>query len=66
MAVLTHVVYRKGIHSSGILFIFWLLLLITDIVILRSKIMQSNIEVSDLPFLALDCQFKFHDIILQR
>ena len=37
---------RKGIRTSGYLLIFWLLLLVTGIVIFRSKIRIAVIEVS--------------------
>ncbi|XP_074649425.1 multidrug resistance-associated protein 1-like isoform X1 [Tubulanus polymorphus] len=40
----------KGVRSSGVLFIFWLLLVICDIVVLRSKIRHAVLEgkVSDI------------------
>ncbi|XP_064636350.1 multidrug resistance-associated protein 1-like [Lineus longissimus] len=42
MTWLTHYEYRKGVHSSGISFIFWLLSVVCAIVPFRSFILHTN------------------------
>uniref|UniRef100_A0A1I8HV06 ABC-type glutathione-S-conjugate transporter n=1 Tax=Macrostomum lignano TaxID=282301 RepID=A0A1I8HV06_9PLAT len=42
---ITYYEYRKGVHSSGLLFLFWLLELLCSIVILRSKIRYESMQL---------------------
>ena len=49
--VLTYHTFRKRIHSSGVLWIFWLLAFLCSIVTFRSKIMQ----YSDIVSIVIQC-----------
>ena len=41
-AIIMHVEYTRGVHSSGLIFIFWLLQVVVGIVPFRSYIIDED------------------------